>query len=131
MQEKMQKKFAYIKKKQYLCGRFMVKVNGYKLLVVGLLCMGIVSVWAEDTKKPGFQLEDNTFFDPDKKVERETPYAFGMEYRVEIGYAQNWQRTRDISFPDIYLHGARLGATFTFLLPIHFALEAGVLYSIH
>ena len=118
--------FAYVKKKQYLCTRFMRRVR----IIVFLLAVCAGMVWADDTKKPGFQLEDNTFFDPEKKVEPQAPYVFGMEYRLEIGYVQNWQRTQKITFPDMYLHGARLGATFTFLLPIHFALETGALYTI-
>ena len=123
-----------------------VRVIGYRLfsatrarltsfLVIVFLLSPLTShlsslVWADDTKKPGFQLEDNTFFDPEKKVEPQAPYVFGMEYRLEIGYVQDWQRTQKITFPDMYLHGARLGATFTFLLPIHFALETGALYTI-
>ena len=92
------------------------------------LCAG--ALWAEDKVKPGMQIEDNTFFDPDKKNAKEEKYVFGMEYRLEAGYAQDWQRAHDISFPDMYLHGARLGATFTFLLPLHFNLQTGLLYTI-
>ena len=126
MQINLSNFLAYVKKKQYLCTRFMRRVR----IIVFLLAVCAGMVWADDTKKPGFQLEDNTFFDPEKKVEPQAPYVFGMEYRLEIGYVQDWQRTQKITFPDMYLHGARLGATFTFLLPIHFALETGALYTI-
>jgi hypothetical protein len=118
---------AYVKKKQYLCTRFMKNVRYIGLIMCLLLAL---SAKADDVNKPGYQIADNTFFDPSKKEIKTERYQFGMEYRLEIGYAQHWQRAHDISFPDMYLHGARLGATFTFLLPIHFSLQTGVLYSI-
>ena len=105
-------------------------MNKKRFIGLFLCFLLVLPVLSDDAKKPGYQIEDNTFFDPDKKVEKEAPYQFGMEYRLEVGYMQNWQRAHDISFPDIYLHGARLGATFTFLLPLHFSIEAGALYSI-
>lgn len=103
-----------------------MKKIGYILLFV---CLGAVSLWADDKTKPAMQLEDNTFFDPSRKVEKEQ-YTFGVEYRVEAGFVQHWQRTRDISYPDMYLNGVRLGATFTFKLPIHFGLQTGLLYTL-
>ena len=105
-------------------------VKRYTYIAFLVCLLAVLPVMADEANKPGYQLEDNTFFDPDKKTEPETPYAFGMEYRIEAGYAQHWQRSENITYADMYLHGARLGATFTFLLPIHFSLEAGALYSI-
>lgn len=98
--------------------------------IVLFLCLSASIVWAEDTRKPGMQLEDNTFFDPTAKVETEEAYQFATEYRVEAGYVQHWQRPHDISFPDLYLHGIRLGATFTFVLPKHFSLQTGAYYTL-
>ena len=126
--------FAYVKKKQYLCSRkgetthteYMKRI-GY---IVLLLVLSMSAAWADDKVKPGMQIEDNTFFDPTAKTVEVEPYQFGMEYRVEAGYAQHWQRAHDITFPDRYLHGVRLGASFTFLLPKHFSMQTGVYYTL-
>ena len=88
------------------------------------------SLWAQDKEKPALQIADNTFFDPTRKEVKEEKYEFGVEYRVEAGYVQHWQKARAISFPDMYLHGVRLGATFTFKLPLHFSLQTGLLYTL-
>jgi hypothetical protein len=96
------------------------------ILILLVICGQVM--WAEDTRKPGLQIEDNTFFDPTAKEEEE-PYIFSTEYRIEVGYAQHWQRAHAISFADMYLHGVRLGATFTFVLPKHFSLQTGAYYT--
>ena len=85
---------------------------------------------AEDKVKPAMQLEDNTFFDPSKKDAPKENYQFGVEYRLEAGYVQHYQRVRNISFPDMYLHGVRVGGTVTFQLPMHFSLQTGLLYTL-
>ena len=108
----------------------LINIGMKRLGILLLLVIGTGLLWADDAKKPGYQIEDNTFFDPSKKETKENPYTFGMEYRIEVGFTQDWQRAHDITFPDMYLHGARLGATFTFLLPIHFSLQTGILYTI-
>lgn len=85
---------------------------------------------ADDVRMPDTQIADNTFFDPTRKQKVEEPYQFGVEYRIEAGFVQNQQRTKNLTAPDMYLHGVRLGATFTFLLPLHFSLQTGVLYTL-
>ena len=95
-----------------------------------VLVLGVSALWADDSTKPAYQIADNTFFDPSRKQEKVELYQFGVEYRVEAGYAQHWQRAHDISYPDMYLHGIRLGATFTFKLPMHFSLQTGLLYTL-
>lgn len=100
-------------------------------IIVLFVCLGASALWADDRNKPAMQLEDNTFFDPSRKAEQKKTYTFGMEYRVEAGYVQHWQRTnKDISYRDMYLHGARVGATFTFLLPLNFSMQTGLIYTI-
>ncbi len=86
---------------------------------------------ADDIRKPTEQIADNTFFDPTRKEKKEELYEFGVEYRVEAGYVQHnqWSRS-ELSYPDMYLHGARVGATFTFRLPLHFGLQTGLLYTL-
>lgn len=98
--------------------------------IVLILCLGVTSLWAEDRKKPAYQIEDNTFFDPTRKEKQEQSYAFSVDYRIEVGYVQHEQRVRKISYPNMYLNGIRLGATFTFNLPMHFGLQTGVLYTL-
>lgn len=85
---------------------------------------------ADDVRMPDTQIADNTFFDPTRKQKVEEPYQFGVEYRIEAGFTQHQQRTKNLTAPDMYLHGVRLGATFTFLLPLHFSLQTGVLYTL-
>ena len=99
----------------------------YILLCV---CLGVGSLWADDRNKPAFQIEDNTFFDPTRKEDAKEKYEFGVEYRVEAGFVQHWQRAHEISYPDMYLNGVRLGATFTFKLPLRFGLQTGLLYTL-
>ena len=94
------------------------------------LCALCVSVLAEDVRKPDTRLADNTFFDPTRKEKEREEYHFGVEYRIEAGFVQHYQRTTSLSYPDMYLHGARVGATFTFLLPIHFSIQTGLLYTL-
>jgi len=95
-----------------------------------LACLSTLVVWADDKPQPAYQIADNTFFDPNRKEEKVNPYVFHVDYRVEAGYVQHWQKTRDISYPDMYLHGIRLGATFSFAMPYHFSLQTGVLYTL-
>ena len=79
---------------------------------------------------PNIQRADNSFFDPTRKQTQAEEYHFGVEYRLEAGYIQPQQRSRNMTYPDMYLHGARVGATFTFLLPLRFSMQTGLLYSV-
>ena len=99
-------------------------------IIVLLACFVVCAMHADDTKKSAYQIEDNSFFDPTKKEKKEESYSFHTDYRLEIGYVQHNQRTRAISFPDMYLHGIRLGATFSFVLPLHFDIQTGLLYTL-
>ena len=98
--------------------------------IVLLVSLGVCTLWADDNKKPDYQIADNTFFDPTRKEQKKEQYTFHVDYRLEAGYVQHWQRTRGLSYPDMYLHGIRLGATFSFALPLHFDVQTGVLYSL-
>ena len=101
-----------------------------RVFIVFLVSLCTVGIWADDNHKPAYQIADNTFFDPSRKVEVEAPYTFHVDYRIEAGYVQHWQRARSISFPQMYLHGARLGASFDFALPKHFSLQTGLMYTL-
>ena len=88
-------------------------------------------MWADDkTRTPDLQIADNSFFDPTRKTRTEEAYKFGVEYRIEFGFAQHYQHTHRTSFPEMYLNGGQVGASFTFLLPMHFGLQTGLHYSI-
>ena len=94
------------------------------------LCFGTGLLLADDKPKPGLQIEDNTFFDPSRKDTPLEEYHFGVEWRIEAGFTQNWQRTHGISFPELYLNGVRIGGTVTFVLPLHFGIQTGLLYTL-
>lgn len=98
-----------------------------KILILSVFCLLCAVLYADDVRKPDYLLADNSFFDPTKKKATEA-YHFGMEYRLELAYIQKNQRSNG-TYPGMYLNGARLGATFTFLLPIHFSLQTGLFYS--
>lgn len=74
--------------------------------------------------------QETAFFDPTRKTKDTADYAFRVDYRFEIGYIQNNQRTVNLSYPDMYLHGGRIGVTFDFILPIHFSLQTGLLVDV-
>ena len=119
--------FLHISKKSSnFAAEFMKKLE----IIVFFVCLSVGALWADEHNKPAMQLEDNTFFDPSRKAEKKENYTFDVEYRVEAGYAQHWQHVQEITYRDMYLHGARVGATFTFLLPLHFSLQTGLLYTL-
>lgn len=96
-----------------------------------ILTCACVSIWAQAPQQPDLQTVDNRFFDPTRKSLKDTgDYHFRVDYRFEIGYAQNNQRSANLTYPDMFLHGGRVGATFDFVLPIHFSLQTGLLVDI-
>ncbi len=64
-----------------------------------------------------------------KQHEEENAYRFSVDYRIEIGYTQPWQHSRTDSYRNLYLHGAKVGATFDFNLPYHLSIQTGLYYS--
>lgn len=99
-----------------------------KLLLILLGALSTLAYAQEANQGPDLYTTDNSFFDPTKPVEKPREvYHFGVEYRLEVGFAQDWQKT-DLTYPDLYLHGLRLGGTFTFLLPHHFSMQTGLIY---
>ena len=102
-----------------------------KILYIFIVCcIAVVGQAQEVRRQPDLQTADNTFFDPTRKDAKKQDYHFGVEYRLEVGYTQPQQRTDNYTYPDMYLHGMRIGATFTFLLPLHFSMQTGILYSL-
>ncbi len=96
------------------------------LYTLFILCV-CASVYAQEApSQPDLQTTDSRFFDPTKKEKRNTDYTFGVEYRFELGYIQNNQRSLRENYPDMFLHGGRLGVSFDFLLPIHFCIQTAL-----
>jgi len=97
-----------------------------KLLFIVCMCALMLPGLAQTTT-PDLQMADQVFFDPN--ANKEEPYEFKMEYRLEGGYVQNWQHSKtNISY--MYLHGGRIGMTFDFMLPYHFSMQTGLLYTL-
>lgn len=102
-----------------------------RYLLIIFCALATLAYAQEMPKGPDLQTIDDGFFDPTRKPEKErTPYQFGVEYRLEFGYNQADQRMMNDTNSLAYLHGLRLGGTFTFLLPMHFSLQTGLLYTL-
>ena len=85
----------------------------------------------EGIKQPDLQTADSYFFDPTRDfVKQAEPYKFGVEWRVEAGYNQNWQHSVDTITSFGYLHGGQIGCAVDFLLPMGFSIQTGLYYSL-
>lgn len=94
--------------------------------------MATMAYAQELPKGPDLQTIDDGFFDPTRKPEKvQEEYKFGYDYRLEVGYNQVNQRMMNDTNSLSYLHGARLGVVFDLHLPLHFAIETGILYNIN
>lgn len=102
----------------------------YIVLGIGLMTIQIGLFAQSSTSVPKPTLESNDFFDPTKPIEKHEDYQFQVLYRIEAGYLQNKQRTTNSTYPDMYLRGAKIGATFDFVLPKHFTAQVGLLYAL-
>ena len=102
------------------------------LLIGTILMMVVGRLSAQDgIKQPDLQTADSYFFDPTRDFVKQTePYKFGVEWRVEAGYNQNWQHSVDTTTSFGYLHGGQIGAAVDFLLPMGFSLQTGLYYSL-
>jgi len=79
---------------------------------------------------PDLQRADGGIFDPTREEKKVEVYQFAVEYRVEAGYVQHNHRSTTLTYPDGYMHGGRVGMTFDFMLPKHFSIQTGLLYTI-
>jgi len=96
-------------------------------LLIVLLTLAIFCIAQDKSKQPDLQTTDSEFFDPTRKEKKDNDYQFAVNYRFEVGYIQNEQRSLRANYPNMFLHGARLGAMFDFQLPIRFTMQTGVL----
>lgn len=77
------------------------------------------------------QAQQETWFDPTRPQEKpKENYTFSMDWRMEVGYMQNWQHSNTGNMMNPYLHGMKLGATVDFNLPLHISLQTGLFYGI-
>lgn len=67
------------------------------------------------------------FFDPTRKVAKvQEEYHFSTDWRLEVGYVQNQQRSLTNTAANPFTHGVKLGATVDFNLPYHFSVQSGL-----
>ena len=81
-------------------------------------------------QQPDLQTADTYFFDPTREVKKKEKYVFGVEWRVEAGFVQLQERTKNKSYTDQYLYGGQIGAVVDFLLPKHFSIQTGLIYQL-
>lgn len=109
------------------------------LFLYTLLCCSLL-MWAQrpseasDKAKTAGEGEINLqqeFFDPTRKeTKQQEAYVFSTDWRLEIGYVQNQQRSKNNSYSNPFLHGAKLGATVDFNLPYHFSVQTGLAFCV-
>ena len=132
------KNLAYVKKKSYLCGlknrTTMQTTHRFLYISVLIACLCLASgMQAQSTKgpeKPDLQTAEGDIFDPTRMEKETEAYTFHVEYRITGGYLQENQRSLRDNYPNMYLHGGQIGATFDFCLPLHFSIQTGLLYSL-
>lgn len=89
-----------------------------------LICI-FSSVYSQESK-------NNINFEEEEEYRKksENKYQFSVSYRIEAGYVQDWQHSQSLSYPDLYLHGARIGGMVGFALPYSLSAEIGLRYSL-
>ena len=95
-----------------------------------LLCLPVGAQTNIGATKPDLQTAEGDIFDPTREEKVSEVYQFGVEYRLTCGYLQQNQRSLHDNYPNMYLHGGQIGATFDFLLPLHFSMQTGLIYSL-
>lgn len=65
-----------------------------------------------------------------KKEKVKVDYHLTTAWRLYAGYVQDWQNSPSVSYPDMYLHGGKLGAAIDFNLPYNLALQTGLSYAL-
>ena len=94
-----------------------------KILLCLVLMIAALPLVAQEAKNAlDFSAEEK------KRATDMGDYRFSVTYRIEAGYVQDWQNSRSASYPDTYLHGAKLGASFDFNLPYSMSVQTGLFY---
>ncbi len=118
--------FCIYKKKSVILHTIYCIICMKKILFLAFASVLLSPVWAQITM-PDLQTNDQSFFDPN--TDKEVSYHFSMEYRLEGGYVQHWQHSKN-NISRMYLHGGRVGVTFDFMLPHRLSVQTGVLYTL-
>ena len=95
-----------------------------------VLCGPIYAQSNSSTKRPDLQTAEGDIFDPTREQKQTEVYEFAVHYRLTGGYLQQNHRSLRANYPNMYLHGGQIGVTFDFLLPLHFSMQTGLLYSL-
>ena len=64
----------------------------------------------------------------EKKVKPD--YHLTTDWRLIAGYVQDWQNSPDLTYPDMYLHGGKLGVSIDFNLPYNLSIQTGAEYAL-
>jgi len=101
-------------------------------LVAACLLLGLPTLAQTNNavKRPDLQTAEGDIFDPTREQKQTETYAFAVQYRLTGGYLQQNHRSLHTNYPNLYLHGGQIGVTFDFLLPLHFSMQTGLLYSL-
>ncbi len=94
-----------------------------RILYICLLIGSYVGLYAQEARN------NIDFTQETKKKGFERYYPEFMSYRLEVGYVQDWQNSRNNTVRDLYSHGAKVGVTFDFNLLYNMSVQTGVLYS--
>ena len=75
--------------------------------------------------------QEEMWFDPTRKQEKvKEVYNFSTDWRIEVGYVQNQQRSKTGNMMNPYLHGMKIGGTVDFNLPFRLSLQTGLTYTV-
>ena len=95
------------------------------LVIISLILSSVASICAQESKN-----EINFAAEEQKQAALENTYKFFVTYRIQAGYMQEWQHSKNNNYPDLYLYGPQIGATFDFNLPYNFTLQTGFIYGL-
>ncbi len=93
-----------------------------KCLFIILLLLGVGPLLAQESKDKVSFFEDKEEFVP--------YYSNAYSFHLEVGFAQDQQRSKTNTYPNLYLNGPQVGAMFDYNFAYNFTLQAGLRYSL-
>ncbi len=93
-----------------------------RILYICILTLACVAAHAQEAR-------NNIDFAREETKTFERYYPELVSYRLEAGYVQDWQDSKNNTISDMYLHGAQVGVTFDFNLPYNISMQTGLLYA--
>ncbi len=95
-----------------------------RILIISGLILACAGLYAQEAKD-----NINFLLDGEKKTfERYYPQL--LSYRLEVGFIQDWQNSKNNTIRDLYNHGANVGFTLDVNLPYNMSVQTGVVYSL-